>query len=223
MTTSDPDHISPLRELQLVEAHRTGDPEAMGELLRSYQRRIYSICYRMLGNPEEAGDLTQDTLVKVLEGLDSYNGKSKLSTWVIRIAMNCCLSHLRREKIRKHSSLDDLMGYETEAGERVKMGNLPASGEPSSSDRVEQRELKAWLLLSLNKLDPESRALLVLRDMNGLDYLQIGEVFGIPLGTVKSRLFRARAALRSAMEIEMERHSDTGIRDRDRDNELGAS
>lgn len=223
MTTSDSDNISPLKELQLVEAHRNGDPEAMGVLLRSYQRRIYSICYRMLGNPEEAGDLTQDTLVKILEGLDSYNGKSKLSTWVIRIAMNCCLSHLRRQKIRKHSSLDDLMGYENEAGQRVKMGKLPASGEPTAADRVEQRELTARLLLSLNSLDSDSRAILVLRDMNGLDYLQIGEVFGIPVGTVKSRLFRARAALRSALEIEMSRHADAGMRDRDRDNELGAS
>ena len=103
------------------------------------------------------------------------------------------------------------------------MVKLPASGEPSATDRVEQRELKAWLLLSLNSLDPESRALLVLRDMNGLDYLQIGEVFDIPVGTVKSRLFRARAALRSALEIEVERHSNAGIRVRNRDKELGAS
>ena len=76
--------MTPLRELQLLELHRSGDPDAIGELLRSYQRRVYSVCYRMLGHHEEAADLTQDTLVKVIEGLDSYNGRSKLSTWIIR-------------------------------------------------------------------------------------------------------------------------------------------
>ncbi len=194
--------MTPLRELQLVEDYRNGDSGAIATLLESYQRRVFAVCYRMLGNTEEASDLTQDTLVKVLEGLHTYNGQSKLSTWVIRIAMNCCLSHLRRQKIRKHSSLDDLTSGDSWSGGRVKLGKLPADGEPSAEARVEQAEVQSRLLRTLNSLDPDSRALLVLRDLNGLDYIQIGQVFDIPVGTVKSRLFRARAALRDAAEIE---------------------
>lgn len=197
--------MTALRELQLVESYREGDSSAMAELLESYQRRVYSICYRMLGNPEDAADLTQDTLLRVLEALDSYNGKSKLSTWVIRIAMNCCLSHLRKQKIRKHSSLEDLAGYDASGRERVKLGNMPASGELSASQRIEQQEMQARLIMALNSLDPDSRSLLVLRDLNGLDYQQISEVLEVPVGTVKSRIFRARAALREAVEIELGR------------------
>ncbi|MCZ6835192.1 MAG: RNA polymerase sigma factor [Planctomycetota bacterium] len=195
--------MTPLRELQLLEAHRNGDPGAMGELMQSYQRRVFSVCYRMLGNPDEAADLTQDSLVKVLEGLDSYNGRSKLSTWVIRVAMNCCLSHLRREKIRKHCSLDDLVSTDSDGGGGVNLGNLLESGEPGASEHVQRAEVHSSLLKALNSLDPDSRALLILRDLNGLDYLQIGEVLDVPVGTVKSRLFRARAALREAAEYEL--------------------
>lgn len=195
--------------------HRVGDPEAIGELLQSYQRRIYSVCYRMLGHAEEAADLTQDTLVKVIEGLESYNGRSKLSTWIIRIAMNCCLSHLRKQKIRKHRSLDDLGGTRGDRSGDVNLGNLLEGGEPAASDRVEQHETQACLLVALNSLDPESSSLLVLRDLNGLDYLQISEVLEVPVGTVKSRLFRARAALRAAAEIEMERGIATSGNDKD--------
>ncbi|MCH8211076.1 MAG: sigma-70 family RNA polymerase sigma factor [Planctomycetes bacterium] len=99
--------VTPLRELQLLEAYRRGDPEAIGELLNVYQHRIYSVCYRMVRHEHDARDLAQEAMVKVLQGLDSYDGRSKLSTWIIRVTMNCCLSHLRRQKIRKHSSLAD--------------------------------------------------------------------------------------------------------------------
>ncbi len=82
---------------------------------------------------------------------------------------------------------------------------MPIAGEPGAESRVEQAEVQSRLLQALNSLDPESRALLVLRDLNGLDYIQIGEVFEVPVGTVKSRLFRARAALRDAAELEFGR------------------
>lgn len=199
--------MTPLRELQLLKAHREGDPDAIGALLESYQRRVYSVCYRMLGRADEAADLTQDTLVKVIEGLESYNGRSKLSTWIIRIAMNCCLSHLRREKVRKHGSLDELASTDPGRTGDVKLGKPLESGEPSAAARVEQTERQAGLLRALNSLDPDFRALLVLRDLNGLDYLQIADVLDVPVGTVKSRLFRARAALRDAADVEMNRGS----------------
>jgi RNA polymerase sigma-70 factor (ECF subfamily) len=190
--------MTPLRELQLVRAHRSGDPEAIGKLLTVYQYRVYSICYRMMRNPEEAADLTQESLLRVLEGLDSYDERAKLSTWVIRVTMNCCLSAMRKRSRRRTTSLDARL--ESEPHDASPGANLADPGELSGLRRVEQAEVRSRLLAALQRLEPDTRALLVLRDAQGLEYQQIAAVLSVPVGTVKSRLFRARAALRSEME-----------------------
>jgi RNA polymerase sigma-70 factor (ECF subfamily) len=193
--STGPPRMTPLRELQLVEQYRQGDTEALSELLEAYQRRVYSICYRTLGNPEDAADVTQDVLVKIIEGLDSYDGRSKLSTWIIRICINTSLSHLRKQRLRRHASLDQSVQNSPRSGM-----DLSAGGEHSAVQRIEQSELHSQLLRAVATIDPDMRSILVLRDMQGLDYQQIAEVLGAPIGTVKSRLFRARTALRQAME-----------------------
>ncbi len=200
-SAGDPARATPLRELQLVEAYRRGEPEAMDELLHMYQRRIYSVCYRMVRHEQDAHDLAQEAMVKIIQGLESYDGRSKLSTWIIRVAMNCCLSHLRRERVRRTSSLDGV--WDEDGSPRLQ--NLPVRGELSGADRVEQAELRSILERSLHCLDPQMRAVIVLRDVQNLDYQQIGTVLGVPVGTVKSRLFRARAAFRAAAELEFDR------------------
>jgi len=200
--------MTPLREIQLLEAHRKGDPDALGELLASYQKRIYSICYRMVTDAELAGDLTQDALIRTIEGLDSYDGRSKLSTWIIRVTMNCCLSYLRKQKIRRHQSLDQAVDRE---GLGSLLEKLEEQGEPAAAELVEQDELRRILLRALADLDPEARSILVLRDLQGLDYQQIAEVQAVPVGTVKSRLFRARASLR--IEAQRQMGSSGGERD----------
>jgi RNA polymerase sigma-70 factor (ECF subfamily) len=212
-----PPRLTPLREMQLVEDHRRGDPEAIAELLQAYQRRIYGVCMRMMGEEDSARDLTQETLVKVLEGLEGYDGRARLSTWIVRIAMNCCLSELRRRKVRRRHVLGagpagepgSGSGTVREAGHAA--ADLPAQAARSPSghlaarelapaEGVEQAETAAALIRALATLDPEMRAVLVLRDLQDLDYQQIGVVLGIPVGTVKSRLFRARLAMRAALE-----------------------
>ena len=200
-STGDTGRVTPLRELQLVEAYRRGELEAIDELLDIYQRRIYSVCYRMVRHEQDARDLAQEAMVKILQGLDSYDGRSMLSTWIIRVAMNCCLSHLRRERVRRTSSLDGI--WDEDGSPRLQ--NLPVRGELSGGARVEQAELRELLERSLQSLDPQMRAVIVLRDVQDLDYQQIGTVLGVPVGTVKSRLFRARAALRAAAELEFDR------------------
>jgi RNA polymerase sigma-70 factor (ECF subfamily) len=193
------DRLTPLREMQLVEAHRAGDQEALGTLLEAYQRRVYSVCYRMLQNVDDAAELTHDALVKVIEGMGSYDGRARLSTWIISIAMNCCLSHLRKQRLRRHASLDEPgVGGGTPIGHK-----LVGEREPSAAQRVEQDERRAVLLKGLSGLEPQMRAILVLRDLQELEYQQIGEVLDIPVGTVKSRLFRARAALRAETEASL--------------------
>ncbi len=196
---ADGDRMTPLRELQLVEAHRRGDPDAVGRLLASYQKRMFSVCYRMLRDEHAARDLTQDAMLKVLQGLDTYDGRAKLSTWIIRVTMNCCLSHLRKQKLRRHASLES--GREGPGEGQIE----PGSGEPTPADRVERGEMRSVLARAMAGLDPDMRAVLVLRDMQELEYHRIAEVLEVRVGTVKSRLFRARLALREAVELEMER------------------
>jgi RNA polymerase sigma-70 factor (ECF subfamily) len=213
----EPARLTPLREMQLVEAYRLGGPsarEALSELLWSYQHRIYSICYRMLGNRDDASDLTQDALLKMMEGLEGYDGRSKLSTWVIRVAINCCLSHIRRQKLRDHASLDDGARGKTYLDEGSGSGRVHehsgghmdrSSGrgqgrEHSPPESVEHDQTRDSLLRVFNTLDDETRAILILRDLQDLDYQQLAEVLDVPLGTVKSRLFRARESLRRALE-----------------------
>jgi RNA polymerase sigma-70 factor (ECF subfamily) len=194
--------------MQLVEEHRAGDPEAMATLLRAYQRRVYSVCYRMVRDPDDAADLTQEALVRVIEGLATYDGRAALSTWVIRVAMNVCLSHLRKQRLRRHGSLDEPAGPIGEP----RGATIAGPEELSPPARVEQTETSAVLLRALAGLDPMMRAVLVLRDLQALDYQEIGTVLDVPVGTVKSRLFRARAALRALVEAGLNpaRGRDTG-------------
>ncbi len=211
-SSHDTSRLSPLQEVQLVEAHRRGDPDAIGTLLEGYQRRVYSICYRMVRHEQDARDLTQDALLRVIQGLESYDGRAKLSTWVIRVTMNTCLSHLRKQRLRRHGSLEG--GSENTAAGPVDPGSV---GELSPGGRVELTEMKSVLGRSLLCLEPDMRAVLVLRDMQELEYQHIAHALEIPVGTVKSRLFRARLALRNAVEIEMGRHGADDVDENDDD------
>lgn len=201
VTGDQGNRLTPLRELQLVQAHRRGDPAAIGELLGAYERRIYAVCYRMVRDEHDARDLAQDAMVKVIQGLDGYDGRSKLSTWVIRVTMNCCLSHLRKQRLRRHGSLPGDTAEDAGAA-RADPG---IRGELPPPHGVEHGEMRGILSRALGSLDPQMRSVLVLRDMQDLEYSQIAGVLGVPVGTVKSRLFRARVALREAVEAETAR------------------
>ena len=179
---SDPD-------FELIEAWRGGSNGALDLLFQRVQPRIYGLCLRMLGQPEVASDVAQDAFLRMYEGLPGFDGRARFSTWSIRVALNCVYTHLRREKLRRHARLPD-----DETG-----GEL-GTREPSPLSRVENRDLRRNVVVALGMVDLQARAILVLRDLQGLDYSDIAEVLGIPIGTVKSRLFRARTALRDALE-----------------------
>ncbi len=211
------------RDLDLIARIRDGGPAdraAWTEMVRLHQDRIFSICMKMLRDRDAAADLTQDTFVKVIQGLDSYDGRSKLSTWLTRIAMNACLSHLRAQKLRRHASLEDA-GHAARSPPKQGVAE-PSHGELSGRFRagaeagreqtpdrnVESRDQRRRVAAALASLAPDQRAILILRDVQGLEYDQIAAVLQIAAGTVKSRLFRARLALREALE-----KSDPGSRD----------
>lgn len=194
---NSPPSLEEAREHALLLAHRAGDPSALGELLSMHQDRIYAMCVRMMGDRETARDLTQETLVKVIGALHTFNSESRISTWMTRIAMNACLTEMRRMRLRKHASLDT----PSAEGEGSGWGqSLPDEREPGSERRVEGDEQRSLMSRALRALGEDHRAILILRDMHGLDYRHIGEVLEVPEGTVKSRLFRARTALREEVE-----------------------
>lgn len=200
----------------LVKQIQGGDTSAWTRLLTAYQDRLFGVCMRMVGDRERAADLTQDAMVRIIEGIKTYDGRAKLSTWMIRVTMNVCLSKLRSEKLRRHASLD--AGQETGGGGGGGRGNAQNhwSGdrgrgsaervpdqqgrEPAAELSVEREETRRLVAAALDRILPEQRAILVLRDSRGLEYEQIAEVLDVPVGTVKSRLFRARSALREALE-----------------------
>ncbi len=201
----------PQREAALLErirANGVADRAAWNELLSAHQDRLYAVCLRMVGR-DAAADLTQDTMVKVLQGIVGYDGRSQLSTWMIRIAMNACLSWLRGQKLRRHKGL----GPDSSTSVRS-IGTQGAVGELSPAHRVQGNERRAAVSAALAALPDDQRAILVLRDVQGLEYDQIAEVLEVPGGTVKSRLFRARIALRELVEERLGASDHRGEHDR---------
>jgi RNA polymerase sigma-70 factor (ECF subfamily) len=179
-------------EAALVRAAQAGDRDALTHLLHGHQERIYNICYRMVRNADQAGDLTQESLVRILEGFDSFDGRSAVSTWITRVTINCCLSQLRRERLRRHGSIDDRPPEGVSLAELLRQHR-----EQTGVQRIQREEARGILMDALRRLEPTMRAIIVLRDLQDLDYQAIADVLEIPVGTVKSRLFRARAALRA--------------------------
>ncbi len=173
----------------LIDAARSGDEAALERLLAPETDRLYAICLRMLGRPDQASDAAQDALVRVIRGLEGFDGRARFTTWTTRIAMNVCLTRLRDRQRR--ARLDPTAAYTRESAR-------PA--EPAAPGRVQGEEDARLVAAALAELSEEHRAVLVLRDIRGMDHDQIAEVLGLPLGTVKSRVFRARAALRDLID-----------------------
>jgi len=188
----------PIAEAQLIVRAKAGDREALGELLTAHEPRVFAICLRMVSNREQARDLTQETLLKALMAIDRFDERARLSTWLTRIAINACLSHLRKKKIRKHPSLEAELGGAEEGGRLS--SRIEQQREPVPGAGVEAQEERDAVARALAGLPDEQRAILLMRDGQGMDYASIAEALGVKVGTVKSRLFRARAALRDAVE-----------------------
>jgi len=188
-----------LEDAELVEQVRAGRTEAYGVLVRKYQDRLFNTCWRICGHLEDARDLTQEAFLKGYESFGEFRQQSGFYTWVFRIAVNLALSHRRKSSRRRTMSLDSPGGAAgTQAEELAR--RVSQSGESASPDRLGQAEIHGRVARALQGLDDEHRAVLVLRDIEGCDYQVIGEILGIPPGTVKSRLHRGREALARAIQ-----------------------
>ena len=178
-----------MREQRLVAAARGGDGGAFETLVRLYEKRVFALAVRMCGSREDAAEASQEAFLAAWQGLAFFRGESSFSTWLYRLTSNACVDLLRREGRHRAAagpSLDD-----EEAGLDVPDQTL------SPQDEAERRELREAIDRGLEALTPEHRQVLVLREMHQLSYDEIADVLSLDVGTVKSRISRARKQLRN--------------------------
>ena len=174
-----------------------GDVEAFGILVGRYQDRIYSAVHNYVSNPDDAIDITQDALVKAYAKLRSFDASSAFYTWLYRIAINTAIDFLRRRKSRPVDSLDD---------ERfTEVGFEPPSKDPAADPEkvATAHEQAAALRTAIGKLSEKLKSVLVLHDVEGLSQEEVAEILKVPVGTVKSRVSRARAELRELLRRQL--------------------
>jgi RNA polymerase sigma-70 factor (ECF subfamily) len=189
-------------EARLVERLIQRDERAFNEFVRLYERRVFALVFRMLGNRAEAEDLAQEVFVQVFKAIGSFRGESKLSTWLYRIAVNLCKNRLKYLKVRHEGEKDAL----DDVAEKTSMSD--ARGTTVSTierpdEMVAGKQIEVIVQRAILSIEPTFRECLVLRDVEELSYEEIGQITNLPEGTVKSRIFRARAMLREIVEREL--------------------
>jgi len=189
------------RDPELVTRCLAGDTRAWEELLRIHSRKIYNLCYRFSGQAQDSEDLTQEIFIKIYQTLRSYDpAQGTFQTWLNRIARNHLVDHYRRtRRDRLTSSLQD---------EEIRLSQSSGPGT-SPAEQVESRERKELLQAALDKLSPDMREAVILRDLQDLDYREIAQVLGVAEGTVKSRINRGRLELARVLK-RMEGMRSTG-------------
>ncbi len=180
-------------ETNLVRLAAGGDTAAFEQLVAAYEKAVYSLALRMVGNAEDAMDLSQEAFLKAWRGLGAYRSDASFSTWLYRLTSNVCIDFLRRQKRQKVVPLQ----YEDDEEQRELSLPDPSPGpEAQAMARLERRQVEE----ALAQLEPEYRQALLLRVMEGRAYGEIAEILGIPEGTVKSRIARAREKMRTALQ-----------------------
>jgi len=211
--TDDPEH--PNGELQkpsddeIIAAIRAAETPAEQRaawepLLVRYQPMMHSLCRQMMGRNAPVDDACHDALVRVMRGFHTFAGDAKVSTWIYRVTMNSCLSRLRKDSRQKSRTVSETTLRTLKPGSEGVSSTLadllPQSREHCAAGSVEQEDQRALVIEALDLLDPDMRSVLLLRDAQGLEYVQIAELLAVQIGTIKSRIFRARLALRQAVE-----------------------
>ncbi len=179
-----------MEEDRLLSLARQGEVAAFEALIEGYEERIYNLAFRMLGNAEDARDAAQETFLKAYSGLQRFRGDASFSTWIYRIARNVCLDVLRRRSKGRTYSLDEPIDLDDGQVSR----QIPVD-RPGPEDSVMEREIRDGINLALAELPEHHRSVVVLRDIEGFTYEEIADILKIELGTVKSRLYRARSSL----------------------------
>lgn len=186
-------------ENKLIQLAKQGSAEAFEKLILQYENNIYGVCIRILKDEQAAYDAAQDVCMKIWRQLDSFEGNSKFSTWIYRIATNQCLDIIRKNKRKEEVAL---YKYNKETGEEWE--SYEESPTNPVEDHMEQLALQDVIAIALDEVKEDYKAILVLRDMKGYSYDEISASLTLSVGTVKSRLSRARAALKKILTQDKE-------------------
>jgi RNA polymerase sigma-70 factor (ECF subfamily) len=173
---------------QIVRRALAGDAEAFGEIVLRWERRIFALSYGILGREEDARDATQETFIAAFRNLSGFRGDAKVSSWLHRIAVNQCITRQRRAKVRGETSL--------EAQEETGGAQLASTLEARPDELTEGRERTEAVRRAVNSLPPELRSVVVMKEFEDLTFQEIADALGVPLSTVKSRLYTALRQLR---------------------------
>lgn len=194
----DPNRPAREADFEIVARCRKGDIEAFGSLVEKYQKKMLNVAYRMVGDYQEACEVTQEAFLSAYRAIKKFRGEASFSTWMTGIVLNQARNRLKQIKTRSRyegRSLNDPV--ETEEGSVLQD---PPSGELSADEQMEKRDMETAVRDCIGSLDPEFREVLVLRDLQEFSYEEIGDILKIPEGTVKSRLFRAREIFRERLK-----------------------
>jgi len=190
--------LANLPDADVVALAQQGREAAYRELIRRYERPVFSLIFRMVRDRELAEDLTQDSFIKVLNHIDRYRPEFKLSSWLFKIANNVAIDHLRRRSIDT-VSMDGSPHAET--ADAIEASSFEVSGHQESAlDELASRELGTAIERAISHLRPEYRSCILLRHVEGRSYEEIATTLDLPLGTVKTYIHRARHELRRALE-----------------------
>jgi len=179
----------------IIERCKEGDLSAFDELVRRYEKQIFNFAYRMTQNYDDASDIASDAFVKVFHAIETFRGDANFSTWLFRVVTNLYLDSRKRSKAHMHIPLDEYIDLEESTVTR----QVEDTG-PSPLDRLEAGERQGILDKAINELPEYQRLMVLLYHTRGKSYEEIAEIVGLPIGTVKSRLNRARLALKKRLE-----------------------
>jgi RNA polymerase sigma-70 factor (ECF subfamily) len=188
------------RDLGWVEQARGGDPRAYAHLVEAYQERVYAIAFGVVRNRDDAWDVAQEAFVKAYRNLDRFEGQSAFYTWLYRITTNLAIDHLRERKRKRTEPLEGLAPA------------APADHRADPGAAADREELSRVLASAMDRLSEKHRAIIVLREVEGLSYEEMAEVLGIAKGTVMSRLFHARQKLQELLRPYVEVSESDDIR-----------
>jgi len=194
-------------EKYLLELAKKGDIDAFEKLIEKYEKKVFNIALKLLGDYDDASETAQEVFLKIFRSLAGFKEQSSFSTWIYRITTNVCFDVLRKRKNNNVVYIDEIIENEDEGMKR----QIPQKGD-SVEDIVEKKEIKEILNEAIQNLSEEHRTVLVLRDIQGFSYEDISEILNCPEGTVKSRLNRARKALKEILKDKKELFFDNYVK-----------
>lgn len=204
---------------ELVKACQAGNRQAFKFLMQRYQRKVYSIAYGFVRNPEDAFDVVQESFIKVHRYLANFEGNSSFYTWLYRIVTNLCIDHLRKNKRHRAVEFDDGLRHDGKESGGEDVGGRPLSNSGDPAHIMRRKEILAAIDDALTLLSDNHRAVIVMRELEGMSYEEMAASMGCSKGTIMSRLFHARRNMQKVLTQKLDYSSPENPSDRNADDD----